>query len=366
MPEKSHLKQKTPDNLLMATHSKMFCTEIDHLSTATRNLFKALRVQPVDPLKEFRTQTTEIARAIDSIKTLRVQPVDPLKEFRTQTTEIARAIDSIKTLRVQPIDPLKEFRTQTTEIARAIDSIKTLRVQPIDPLKEFRTQTTEIARAIDSIKTLRVQMVQFDKSVINTTRFLDAIAKSTTVLIPTGAVDIDAFIESEHREVVEQLDEIQCPDDLVRSFGKKVFIACGQDKEAKQNVAWSIQKLGLEVIIIDEQPSGALTQIEKLEKYTDDVGFTVALLTPDDVGKPKDEFGKPNFRPSQDVIWELATLICKYGRDRICLLYKGKLELPSYMNGINLVPMDTNDGWILNLIQEMKSAGLLVDMSKVI
>ena len=354
MQEKSQLKLKTLDNSLTAQTArimdssfKAFHTQTAQTARIMDSSFKAFHTQTAQTarimdssFKAFHTQTAQTARIMDS----------SFKAFHTQTAQTARIMDS----------SFKAFHTQTAQTARIMDSLKTFRVRSVDPFKGLRVQL------VDPLTELRVQMVQINKSVINFTRIFGEIAKSTTVLIPTRAVDIDAFIESEHREVVEQPDGIQCPDDRAHSFGKKVFIACGKDKEAKQTIARWIQKLGLEEIIIDEQPSGALTRIEKLEKYTDDVGFTVALLTPDDVGKPKDEFGEPNFRPSQDVIWELVTLICKHGRDRICLLYKGKLELPSYMNGINLVPMDTNDGWILNLIQEMKSAGLLVDMSKVI
>ena len=120
------------------------------------------------------------------------------------------------------------------------------------------------------------------------------------------------------------------------------------------------------MIIISEKPSGARTKIEQLETYTDDVDFAVVLLTPDDVDKPKDKFGEPNFRASQDVILQLGVLIGKYGRDQICLLCKGKLELPSYVDGINPVLLDANGGWILRLIREMKDAGLPINIGKVI
>ena len=263
--------------------------------------------------------------------------------------------------------PLKEFRNQTAETARAINSLKTLHAQPVvDPLKEFRNQTAQIARAIDSIKTLRIQMVQFDKSVINTTRILDEIAKSTAPLISTHAIGIDIFIKSEHPERIEQEGGIHWPDNVPESLGQKVFIACGSDEETKQTVARSVEKLGLEAIIISEQPSGARTKIEQLEMYTDDVDFAVVLLTPDDVGKPKDKLGESNLRASQDVIFGLGVLIGKHGRDRICLLSKGELELPSYINGINPVLLDANGGWILRLIREMQDAGLSINIGKVI
>ena len=296
---------------------------------------KELRIQAaqmermMDPLKGLRAQAAQMERIADPFKDLRLQSINPFKEFRTQITQATDPLKGFRAQMTQAINPLKEFRAQS------VNSFKDLRLQSINPFKEFRTHTTQVVdpfkglrvQLADPLTEFRVQMVQLNKSVINFTRILDEIAKSTTtILIPTRAVDIDAFIESEHSEVVEQPDEIHCPDDPAHSFSKKVFIVCGKDMEAKQTVARCIEKLGLEAIIIDEQPSGALTRIEKLEKYTDDVSFTVALLTPDDVGKPKDVFGEPNFRPSQNVIWELATLICKHGRDQICLLCKGDIS----------------------------------------
>ena len=245
-------------------------------------------------------------------------------------------------------DPLKDIRIQMVEMKRLNDSLK-MPVRLADPLKD-----------------ICIQMVQIGKSVVNFSHILDQIVMPTAALISTPVVGADVFIEPEHPETVEQPSIVPCLDDLAYSSSKKVFIVCGADKEAKQTVARWIEKLGLEAIIIDEQPSGALTRIEKFERYTDDVDFTVVLLTPDDVGKPKDKLGESSFRASQNVILQVGVLIGKYGRDRICFLCTEELELPSDINGITPVTMDTNDGWILNLIREMESVGLPVDLQKAI
>ena len=296
MQEKSQLKLKTLDNSLTAQTARIMDSS-----------FKA-----------FHTQTAQTARIMDS----------SFKAFHTQTAQTARIMDS----------SFKAFHTQTAQTARIMDSLKTFRVRSVDPFKRLRVQL------VDPLTELRVQMVQINKSVINFTRIFGEIAKSTTVLIPTRAVDIDAFIESEHPEIIEQEGGINWSDSAPESLEPKVFIACGNDEETKQTVARWVEKLGLEAIIISEKPSGARTQIEQLETYTDGVDFAVVLLTPDSVGKPKDKFSEPNFRASQDVILQLGVLIGKYGRGQICLLCKGELELPSYINGINPVMLDANGG----------------------
>jgi hypothetical protein len=69
---------------------------------------------------------------------------------------------------------------------------------------------------------------------------------------------------------------------------RKVFIVHGHDREARETVARFIQKLGLQPIILDEQPSQGKTIIEKFETHSD-VHFAVVLMTPDDLGTSKDK-----------------------------------------------------------------------------
>lgn len=61
----------------------------------------------------------------------------------------------------------------------------------------------------------------------------------------------------------------------------KVFIVHVRDNELKETVARFIERLGLEAIILHEQPNGGKTIIEKFEDVAD-VGFAIVLLTSDD------------------------------------------------------------------------------------
>ena len=82
------------------------------------------------------------------------------------------------------------------------------------------------------------------------------------------------------------------------------------------------------------------TIIEKLEKYSN-VSYAFIILTPDDVGgnfiryKGKLlEFSKIDFRARQNVVLEFGYFIGLLGREKVCCLYKGNIELPSDMHGI--------------------------------
>lgn len=146
----------------------------------------------------------------------------------------------------------------------------------------------------------------------------------------------------------------------------KVFISHGHDEEAITTVAKFVENLGLKATVLDEQPNNGLTVIENLEKYADDTEFAIALLTPDDVGAIKGEAGRQlNPRARQNVIFELGYFIGKLNPNRVCLLYKEGVELPSNIPDVVYVPMDSANGWKLKLGQEMKAAGLSVNLNKI-
>ena len=55
----------------------------------------------------------------------------------------------------------------------------------------------------------------------------------------------------------------------------------------------------------------------------------------------------------------------KLGRDKVCALYKGDLELPSDVHGVLYIPMDPHEAWKLNLAKEMRAAGVEVTLDRV-
>lgn len=146
---------------------------------------------------------------------------------------------------------------------------------------------------------------------------------------------------------------------------RNVFISHGHDEEAKMTVAKFVENLGLKVTVLNELPSSDLTVIENLEKYADDTGFAIALLTPDDVGALKDEANQQlNPRARQNVLFELGYFIGKLNPNRVCLLYKEGVELPSGIRDVAYVPMDSADAWKLKLRQGMRKVGLPIDINR--
>lgn len=148
--------------------------------------------------------------------------------------------------------------------------------------------------------------------------------------------------------------------------GNEVFIVHGHDDEAKETVARFVENFGIEETILHEQANRGQTIPEKFEEHASEAGFAIILLTPDDVGASKNKIKYLKPRARQNVVLELGYFWGKLGRERVCVLYKEEVELPSDMQGILYVPMDNFDGWKQKLAREMKQAGLPIDPEKLL
>ena len=146
-------------------------------------------------------------------------------------------------------------------------------------------------------------------------------------------------------------------------FGDMVFIVHGHDEGAKETVSRFVEKLGLNPIVLHEQPSAGRAIIQKLEDYSN-VAFAIILLTSDDIGAPKAKPHEQRPRARQNVIFELGYFIGKLGRSRVCTLHQEDVEIPSDYEGVIYIPLDAPGAWRLHIAREMKEAGMKVDMNK--
>lgn len=148
----------------------------------------------------------------------------------------------------------------------------------------------------------------------------------------------------------------------------KVFLVHGKDEEMKQSVARAIEKLGLEPVILHEQPNKGRTIIEKFTDYSD-VGFAVVLLSPDDRGNPKEiNVQDGRLRARQNVVFELGFFIGKLGRENVMPIYRECLsfEMPSDYAGVLYVPFDANGQWKFKLAKELNACGYKVDANRLL
>jgi predicted nucleotide-binding protein len=144
-----------------------------------------------------------------------------------------------------------------------------------------------------------------------------------------------------------------------------IFIVHGQNNEIKVNVARTLEKLGLNPIILHEQANAGKTIIEKFETHSD-VGFAIILMTDDDFGKAKNETDNFNSRARQNVILEMGYFIGRLGRERVCPLFMKGVELPSDLYGLLYIEIDSSEHWKIKIAKELKAAGYNIDVNKII
>ena len=183
-----------------------------------------------------------------------------------------------------------------------------------------------------------------------------------------GKARATALLGEAIRYLEEKLGDVLAVDDAAFRTGElepqilsdDIFVVHGHDEAAKEQVARVIQRAGFNPVILHEQPNGGNTIIEKFEKHGSAAGFAVIIATPDDVGglavRPPDQ---PELSPRarQNVIGEMFWFAGRLGRDKVCALVKGSIEMPTDFAGVVYTPMDDHGGWKAKLLQELTAAG---------
>lgn len=157
------------------------------------------------------------------------------------------------------------------------------------------------------------------------------------------------------KEYLDEMDEevVVVQEGLQNVNTRKVFIVHGHDAALKVSVARLMEKVGIEPIILSEQPNCGSTIIEKVEKNSD-VGAAICLFTADDECKDGTK------RARQNVVLETGYFWGKLGRDKMVILADKGVELPSDMQGV--VYTDTGN-WQFSLCKELKQMGYAVDLN---
>lgn len=119
---------------------------------------------------------------------------------------------------------------------------------------------------------------------------------------------------------------------------KRIFVVHGHDSVAREQLELVLHKLGLEPFVLMNTSGGGMTIIEALEQHigkSATSAFGIVLLTPDDVGyalRDGEKEKKPRAR--QNVILEMGMLLASLTRERVAILQKQYVEIPSDASGI--------------------------------
>ena len=141
----------------------------------------------------------------------------------------------------------------------------------------------------------------------------------------------------------------------------KVFIVHGRAQDTRDDIELFTRRIGLDPIILCNQPNGGLTIIEKIEQYTN-VNFAIVLYTSCDLGKYKEDSElKPRAR--QNVIFEHGYLMNKLTRKNVIALVENNVETPGDLSGVVYISLSDTD-WKQQIMRELQNCNIAFDWSK--
>lgn len=159
--------------------------------------------------------------------------------------------------------------------------------------------------------------------------------------------------------LLREIKENRSPQTVNATPSDRVFLVHGRDS-SKHEVARFLERAKLKLVILEEEPNRGQTIIEKFETHATNVAYAVVLLTPDDEGYLKGVSTDSRPRARQNVIFELGFFVGRLGRDKVALLYKGPVEIPTDFSGVAYISFEEED-WQRKLLKELKAAELDVD-----
>lgn len=194
-------------------------------------------------------------------------------------------------------------------------------------------------------------------------------------LFKTGTVQVQGKKTEERRRAEELFDgpkpaivkslpsSLAEPSPATRGSGDgKVFIVFGHDKAARDSLELLLTRLDIKPVILANIAPDGKTIIEALIAHSD-VQYAVVLLTPDDEGHRADHPGERQFRARQNVVLELGMFLIKLGRERVAILHKGNLELPSDIGGLIYIPFKNDVNEAKNkLAAALQKAGFFISV----
>ncbi len=148
----------------------------------------------------------------------------------------------------------------------------------------------------------------------------------------------------------------------------KIFIVHGHDTVALEQLELVLRRLDLNPYILQNNDGESRTLIEALEQQIyDRSAFGIILTTPDDYGYRKDQDDTEREpRPRQNVILEMGMVMASLGRERMVILKKGNLEMPSDVNGVIYLEFNEHVKEVAGkLAQRIKNAGIQIDDAKI-
>jgi predicted nucleotide-binding protein len=305
----------------------------------------ASRPPDCDRIRDHPAATTNVDSAAMPLPQLQVSRTYAKGRLTVQTASAKLLLGETP---VEAVDesgsPYREWTRKVEKwIALTRDALLAI-YEEEDPAQEFKDAVEgEIFRYVDQDES---DTLQYRK---------EAVERGVHVL--ESLVERLIFAREPADEPASQHEELP----LVRS----VFVIHGRDDGLRDQVARVLERLDFEPVILSEEPNEGRTLIEKFEDKSLEIGFAVAILSPDDFVSGPDDTALPDVpnRARQNVILELGYFMGRLGRRRVAALAAPGVETPSDIHGLGYIDLDKAD-WPFKLGAELAAAGFKVDVNQ--
>jgi predicted nucleotide-binding protein len=145
---------------------------------------------------------------------------------------------------------------------------------------------------------------------------------------------------------------------------RKVFIVHGRDEAMRKEAQATLNRFGIDGIVLHEEINEGQTIIEKFDREARACGYAVVLFSPDDMGglRVGKTASKLAPRARQNVILELGYFVALLGRKNVFVLVAGTgLEQPSDFHGVVYESYDKAGNWRRRLANELSAQGFYID-----
>jgi predicted nucleotide-binding protein len=167
------------------------------------------------------------------------------------------------------------------------------------------------------------------------------------------------------KQIDNQIPTPHSPESSKHLLSNNIFIVHGHDEELKEKVARFVTNAGLNPIILHEQPNKGRSILQKLRDHSEDAGYAIVLLTPDDMACTKEEYDKNEIdlrsRPRQNVVFELGYFLGLLEDKLVCVIFNEIEDMPSDYKGISYIKYDKGNGWKTELLKELGGIGFGLD-----
>lgn len=303
------------------------------------------------------------------------------KKIEKGIADIRRDAEDIRiaAIRKQIIEETERLKTRIEELEKK---------RNIPQLSKISETSKVLEEQIDDLQMLMGAGKEFS----DWKKFSDDLERIKETHIPREVVE--ANLQRLDEKIDKALELLAEKAKIRERKNKDVFIVHGRSHEPMKELKMMLYEFGLNPIVLHEQPSEGKTLVEKLEKYSN-VSYAFAILTPDDggvlynsfreaslrlsdilkemvedaraIGEAASKFTKImqmiNKRARQNVVLEFGYFVGKLGRNRVCCLHQGDIELPSDMYGIVYIPFKTSVEEVrYKIIKELMAAGFEIEI----